>query len=817
MVVSSEEVVMETLVKDLRYGFRGLVKHPAFTAVAVLTLAIGIGANTAIFSVVNAVILSPLPFPEQTQLLRLGEGGRRLDQAERGSFSLPDYKDLQAQTQTLSCVAAFLNSGTILSSEGAESERVFGADVAPEYFTVLGVTPQLGRIFTHEEDRPNSGVVLISHGLWQRRFAGDKNVIGRSLRMGASSATIIGVMPPGFEYPIRAEHQDFWEPLNDRPLAGSDQRDNRSYRVIARMKPGVTLEAARVELDTIARRLEQQYPNANTGVVIGAAGLQEDLTRDARPALFILLGAVSFVLLIACANVANLLLARATARQREIALRTALGASRWRIVRQLLVESLILALGGGTLGVLLATWCVRLVIAFGPGNIPRVDQVGLDARVLAFTLGLSLITGIAFGLVPALHASSPDLTGWLKDGGRGISSSRGKNLARSFLVISEVALSLMLLIGAGLLLKSFVRLLRIDPGFNPAQVIALDIPLNRQRYDTPEKQSLFFTQLVERTQSLPGVQAVGLVNNVPLTNDRDVLAFNVVGRPQAPPGATPEANYTVVTPGYFEALKIPLRRGRMFAAQDKKDSPQVMLVSESLVSKYFSGEDPIGLRLSFDTAQPSIEIVGIVADTRRQGLDTAAEPEFYVPFSQAPDRRMNLIVRPNGSNPASMFGPLRSVITSLDRDQQIWQTRTLDQLVSASLADRRFSLLLLGAFASVALVLALLGIYGVMTYSVKQRTHEIGVRIALGARTTDVLRLIISNGMSLALIGVGVGLVGASVLTRLMTTLLFEVRPADLMTYAIVAVFLQLVALLACYVPARRATKVNPLEALRYE
>jgi putative ABC transport system permease protein len=808
---------METIFKDIRYGIRSLLKHPGFAAVAIVTLALGIGANTAIFSVVNTVILAPLPFPDQHQLLTLGEGGRGQEFVERGSFSFPDYKDVKGQTQTLAHVSAFLNSGTLLRGEGQEDERIFGADVTPEFFDVLGVKPQLGRVFTEEENKPNAGVILISNGLWQRRFHGASDVIGKTLKLTASTVTVIGVMPAGFEYPFRSDHQDFWEPLNDRPLPGSDQRDNRSFRVIARMKPGVTIESARADLDTISRRLEQQYPNANTAILIGAASLSDDLLRETKPALLILLGAVSFVLLIACANVANLLLARAAARQKEIALRTALGASRWRIVRQLLIESLMLAFVGGGLGLLLAIWLTRLLVAFGPANIPRINQVQLDPRVLGFTFLLSIFTGVAFGLVPALQASSPNVSGWLKEGARGSSAGPRRNLARSVLVISEVALSLMLLVGAGLLLKSFVRLLHTDRGFDSSQVVALDIPLSRQRYNTPEKQAQFFERLVEKSQSLPGVESVALVNNLPLSNSIDELSFNVAGRAPYPLGSTPEAHYTIVTPAYFDTLKIPLRRGRLFNDGDRQNSQPVMLVSESLVNTYFANENPIGLRFILDQAAPPIEIVGVVGDARRIALDTRAAPEFYVPFAQAPIRRMNVVARSKTANPSALIGLVRSTVVEMDREQIVWQTRTLDQLVDASVADRRFNMWLLGSFAALALILAVLGIYGVMTYSVRQRTHEIGIRMALGAQNADVLRLVIGNGMMLAVIGVVVGLAGAFGLTRLMTTLLFEVKATDLITYATVAIGLQFVALIACYIPARRAAKVDPLVALRYE
>jgi putative ABC transport system permease protein len=583
------------------------------------------------------------------------------------------------------------------------------------------------------------------------------------------------------------------------------------------MKSGVELEEARAELDTISRRLEQQYPKSNTSVLIGAARLSDDLVRDTKPALLILLGAVSFVLLIACANVSNLLLARAASRQKEIAVRTALGASRWRIVRQLLIESLLLAVGGGGVGLLLSIWVSRFIVAFGPAKIPRLAQVQLDLRVLAFTCAISLITGIVFGLVPALQASSPNVTGWLKDGARGASGGPRRNLARSVLVVSEVALSLMLLVGAGLLLKSFVRLLNTHPGFDANQVVTLDIPLSRQRYDTPEKRAQFFTELIDKAKSLPGVEAVGLVNNLPLSNSIDVLDFEVAGRAPYPLGSLHQAHYTLVTPGYFDAIKIQLKQGRFLNDGDRKNSPPVMLINESMVKTYFPSEDPIGLRLILDPAQPPIEIVGVVGDARRISLETRAAPEFYFPFAQAPYRRMNVVARSTNANPSPLVSAIRSLVTEMDRDQIIWQTRPLDQLVNASIADRRFNMWLLAGFAGLALILAVLGIYGVMTYSVRQRTHEIGIRMALGAKASDVVRLVIRNGMTLAVIGVVIGLAGAFGLTRLMTTLLFEVKATDVFTYATVAIGLQVVALVACYIPARRAAKVDPLVALRYE
>jgi putative ABC transport system permease protein len=813
---------MDTLLKDIRHGIRGLLKRPGFTAIAVITLALGIGANTAIFSVVNTVLLRPLPFPEPERLVQLGEGSPT-DHPERGVFSFPDFKDLQAQTQTLEYVAGYLNSGAIASTEGQESERILGADVSPEYFGVLGVKPQLGNTFTAEENHANASVVLISHSLWQRRFGGSPQVIGKQIKLGITSMTIIGVMPAGFEFPFRVEHQDFWEPINDRPSAERGQRDSRMLNVIGRTRPGVSVAQANAELRTIANRLTQQYPGSNTDVVIAAAPLHKELTGDVQPALLILLGAVAFVLLIACANVANLSLAKATARKKEIAIRSALGASRLRIMRQLLVESLMLALIGGAVGLLLATWGVALLIAVGPSNIPRLQQVGLDSKVLLFTLLLSTLVGLAFGLVPALQVSKTDLNDALKDASRGTTENIRRNRARSFLVISEVALSLILLIGAGLLLKSFVRLLQTRPGFDANSVVAFDIPLSRQRYDTPEKQADFFHRLIDRTKALPGVQSVGVVNLLPLGNSDEALTFNIAGRPPFPPGAEAVANYTVVSPGYFEALKIPLLQGRLLGAEDRDKTPPVILISESLAREYFGSQSPLGQRILIDSDSGNPEdvipreVVGIVGDVRRESLEVAPVPEFYLPYEQAPLRRMNLVVRTSADNPNGVTAMLRSALKEMDRDQIIWQTRTLDQLVVASIAGRRFNMLLLSLFACLALILAALGIYGVMAYSVTRRTHEIGVRMALGAQVFDVLKLVVMDGMVLAVIGVAIGLGGAFALTRLMSTLLFGVKPTDALIFFSISLSLLAVALFACYIPAQRAARVDPLVALRYE
>ncbi len=806
---------MENLLKDFRYGIRSLLKRPTFTAIALITLALGIGANTAIFSVVNTVLLRPLPFPEPERLMRLGESTQGLP--ERGTFSFPDFKDVRAQTQTIEYMSGYFNSGAMMSVDGSDSERVLGAAVSHEYFGVLGVKPVLGNVFTKEDDHPNATVVVISHGLWQRRFGGTNDVIGKQMKLGSDSVTIIGVMPPGYAFPFRAEPQDFWEPINDRPTPEWEVRDAHILDVIARTKPGVSVAEANAELRTIAKRLEQQYPATNTNTVIGGASLHADLTSDVRPALLIMFVAVGFVLLIACANVANLLLARAASRQKEIAIRSALGASRLRIMRQLLIESLLLSVVGGVLGLVLATWGVDLLVAIGPANIPRLQQVSLDGKVLAFTLVLSSVVGLAFGMVPAMHASKPDLNDALKDASRGSTENIRRNRARSALVVAEVALSLVLLIGAGLLIKSFVRLLQTNPGFEPNQVLALDIPLSRQRYDTPPKQAEFFQRLIERSEALPGVQAASVVNYLPLSNNVNVASFNIAGRPPFPPGSNVYAHYTVVSPGYFETLKIPLREGRLITSEDGEKSPRVIMVSEAFARRFFPGEKVIGQRLVLEENKPPREIVGIMGDVRRESLEVEADPEFYIPFQQAPIRRMNLIVRTDSPDPGAMTATVRNALKELDRDQMVWQTQTLDSLVAKSISTRRFNLLLLGVFASVALVLAALGVYGVMTYSVTRRTHEIGVRMALGARMSDVVKLVVKNGMALAIIGVVIGLSGAFALTRLMRSLLFGVTPTDAVTFVGVSLGMLVVALIACYLPARRAARVDPLEALRYE
>ena len=809
---------MDVLWKDLVYSARMLVKRPSLTAVAIIAIALGIGANTAIFSVVNTVLLQPLPFPEPNQLVMVATEQRNKPLDGRGTFSVPDFLDVQRSAKTLEYVAVVQGSGTIVTENG-DPERVLGAAVNSDYFNVLGVKPVLGRVFTADEDKLGAPpVILLSYGLWQRRFGGDPNIIGREVDIGGKS-TVVGIMPAGFEYPISDDNQDYWEPIFPAAWMTKERREERANRfldVIGRLKPGTTLEQAKADLDVLSRQVEQQSPASNTNIIFNAVSMHENITRDYRTALLVMLGAVGLVLLIACANVANLLLARAVTRQREVAIRMALGASRRRIATQLLTESILLSLAGAAVGLLLASWGTGLLVAYGPANVPRLHDVRIDRYVLFFTLGLSMLTGIIFGLAPALHASKPDPGNMLKEGARG--SYSGRSRMRSALIISEVALSLMLLTGAGLLINSFWRLLRTDAGFNPRSVLAMDIPLSRATYTKPEQRSAAFQQLIDRMKTIPGARDVSVVSNVPLTDLDYELSFQIEGRPPYQPGEENVADYTVVGADYFRTMDIGLLRGRVFTEHDTANSPQAVVVSDAFVKRYFPNEDPIGKRIIFDDpVKTPREIVGVVRDVRRKGLDVKVNPEMYVSFVQNPERRMNLVIRTEARDATQLAQAARAEVKAFDPKQIIWRVQTLEQLVGTSVAPRRFNMLLLGIFASVALILAAVGLYGVMSYSVSWRIHEIGIRMALGAKRVDVLRLIVRQGMTMTLIGVVLGLIGAFFMSRVLVGLLYGVSPTDPLTFTGVSIVLFAVALLACLVPARRATRVDPIVALRTE
>jgi putative ABC transport system permease protein len=802
---------MESLIKDIRYGVRMLTRNPAFTVVAVIALALGIGANAAIFSVVNAVLLRPLPYDDPDRLMMIRE--TKLPQFPEFSVSPGNFLDWQKQNTVFEPLVAIQNSAFNLI-EADEPERLQGQRVSDGFLAMLGAQPVLGRGFLPEEDQPGHNfVVILSHGLWQRRFGGDPNILERAITLNGQSYNIIGVMPSSFGFGGRAV--ELWTPIGF--TAQQAQQHGAHYvSAIGRLKPGVTVEQARAEMSAIAERLAEQYPDANAGWNVKVVPMLEFAVRGIKLALYVILAAVGFVLLIACANVANLLLARAAARQKEIAIRTALGAGRWRIVRQLLTESLLLSLIGGAVGLLLAIWGKDLLLSLAPEDLPRVREASLDGWVLAFTAGITLLTGLSFGLVPALQASKPNLNETLKDAGRGSTEGGRRHLVRSVLVVLEVATALVLLVGAGLMIKSFMRLQNVDPGFNPNNALTVKISLPQKKYPEADQQATFYKQLLEKVSTLPGVQAVGAARVLPLDDDF-VLGFEIQGRPPYPPGDEPSTNYYSVTPDYFKAMGIPLLRGRLFNEHDTKDAQRVAVISETMAKKFFPDEDPLGKGIHV-TMGPTLyrQIVGIVGDVKQYGLDAETTAATYEPFSQQPFSSMALVVRTTG-DPTSLSGAIRSEVLNLDKEQPVSSIRPLAHLVSSSIAQQRFAMLLLGVFAAVAMVLASVGIYGVMSYSVTQRTHEIGIRMALGAGQRDVLRLVVGHGMLLTLIGVAIGLVVAFLLTHVMAALLFGVSATDLTTFVVFSTSLTAVALVACLVPARRALKVDPMVALRYE
>jgi putative ABC transport system permease protein len=805
---------MQTLLQDLRYGFRMLYKNPGFTAVALLALALGIGANTAIFSVVNSVLLRPLSYRDPSRLVMIWENHQQRGGPEREWASPADFRDYQEQTKSFEHTTAFVGWGPTLTGQG-EPEDLLGAAVSHDTFAMLGIQPSLGRGFTEDEDRPGAErVVVLSHQLWSRRFASDPTIIGKSVTLSDESYTVIGVMPRGFTFPILNTSEIF---RTVKPVIAGLQGCDRGcviLRLIARLKRDVPMDAARAEMNAIAVQTAERYPESNKGVGTTLPPLQEQLVGDVRPAMLVLLGAVALVLLIACANVANLLLARAAAREKEVAIRAALGASRMRLIRQHLTESITLALIGGTMGLILAFWMVDLLVSFAPKGTPRVNEIAIDPVVLAFTCGIALFTGIAFGLAPAVLSSKANFNNALKEGGRDSgATSRGARI-RSALVVFEVALALMLLIGAGLLIRSFVNLQHIDPGFNQRSALRVDVSLPRTRYPDRNQPAVFYKQLIDRIRALPGVQSVGAISRLPLSGGGTDTEFAIEGQPASEPGHQPVAWYSSVTPDYFRTMGIRLIRGREPAESDNEDSPKVVFISETLARRYFPDEDPIGKRLVFGSGKR--EIVGIVSDVNHFGLTKDARPTMYFPHAQSPGRGMSLVIRTPG-NPLALAASVRNQVSSLDQNLAVSNVMTLEDLVASSLAEPRFTLLLLGAFACVALVLSAIGVYGVVSYSVSQRSHEIGVRMALGAQASDVLRLVIGQGMMLVLGGVGVGLVAAFALSRVMSTLLYGVSPTDVTTFGATAVILAGVALGACFVPGRRATKVDPMESLRCE
>lgn len=801
---------MNTLLQDIRYGFRMLLKHKGFSIVAILALALGVGANTAIFSLVNGILLRPLPFPNAEQIVYF-EGRNPASGITDSNISYPDFVDWSAQTDLFSSTVAFYTGNSNLGADGAEPERVPRAGVTSGFFAVLGVQPALGRAFVPEDDKPDTvTVAIISHGLWKRRFGSDPGIIGKQVQISARQMTILGVMPAGFEFP---EQTQIWTTSGVK--LADEPRDNRSWQAMARLNPGVDLKQAQSRISAINAQHAREFPDTNKGWDANLAILHERIVREAKPSLLALLGAVGLVLLIACANVANLLLARGAARQKEIAVRAAMGASRGRVIRQMLTESILLSAIGGLAGIILSIWLTDVLLSILPEGAPRLDQVGIDYRVLGFALGISALTGILFGLVPALQASKLDVSSSLKEGGRTGEGHR-RTSARTLLLVGEVALSLMLLVGAGLLIKSFLRLQEIRPGFNPHNVVLTMVSLPGAKYNEQQRPE-FFRQLVERLQTSPGVQAAGGAINLPLgaTNYGIGRAFIPEGRPLTVDEAA-DASFSTVTGDYFRVLQIPLVAGRTFELRDGPDAPKVVVINESAAKKHFgSPAAAIGKRLGIWRDEKFLrEIIGVVGDTKTSALDAQSGAQIYVPHAQDPGWNfMGVVVRTAG-DPAAFAATVRREVQALDKDQPVYSVRTMDDVVANSLGARRVSMQLFAVFAGVALLLAAIGIYGVMAYSVTQRTQEIGIRMALGAQKSDVLALVLRQGMRVSLIGVFVGLAGAFALTRVIGNLLYGVTATDPATFVAIPLLLLFVALLACYLPARRAARLDPTRAL---
>jgi predicted permease len=805
---------MATLLHDLRFAVRMLVKNPGFTAAAVLTLALGIGANTAVFSVIDGVLLRPLPYRNPAELVVIWETNAQAA-IFREPTSAPNFLDWRAQNRALDGMAATANWIPTLSGQG-DPQQLTGSMVTAEFSPVLGVAPALGRNFLPEEDRPgHEAVVILSHSLWERQFGSAPNVPGRKITLNERVFTVIGVMPPGFRHPELtrpAKRVEVWRPLALPP----DPRGRRGdfLRVFARTKPGVSLQQARTEMTAISERLARQYPEANAAFKTETVPLTEAIVGEVSRPLWLLLGAVGLLLLIACANVASLLLARATERRREFAIRAALGGARTRLFRQLITESLLLSLVGAVLGVLLAVWGLNSMVALGGAAIPRSDQVHVDGWVLAFTLAVSVLTGVLFGVFPAVQACRSDLGEALKAGGRSAASGFRQNRLRALLVASEMALTLLLLVGAGLLLRSFWRIQSVQLGFQPARVLTAELKLPAFQKPDPVRNSSFLAGLLDRLQYLPGAEAVGGINSVPLSGRGAELDFRIQGRPEPPPNVVQDAIVSVATPGYFRAMGIALRRGRLFTFQDAREAPPVALISEAMARRYFSAEDPLGKRI--DVGEGWMQIAGVVADVRHQGVLTEPKAQIYMPHAQKGWPLMTLVVRAR-KDPNSLIAALRHELRLMDKNLALANIKTAEQLVSDAVGERRFAMLLLVLFAALALALAAIGIYGVIAYSVAQRTQEIGVRMALGAQRSDVLRLVLRQGLGMAWVGLGAGIPAALVLTRLLSSMLYGVTPSDPLTFASVIVFFTAVAALASYLPARRATRIDPMVALRYE
>jgi putative ABC transport system permease protein len=800
-------LVFSNFIRDVRYAVRQLARTPGFTLVAVLTLGLGIGATSAIFTVVNGVLLRPLPYPNPDSLVRVHE---ILQKFGRFAVAPANFFDWRQQNTVFERIAAFNSTGATLNANDGP-QRINGGLVSWDTFELLGVSPALGRSFRAEEDAPGKdSVIVLSHGMWQRRFDGDPNVLGRSITLNGAPVTVIGVMPAGFAFVGESE---FWRPLAINPAKAS--RGAHFLAVIARLKPGVTKQQAHAEMRTIAERLGVQYPATSANETAEVIGLHDNVVENVRPALLTLLAAVGVVILIACANVANLLLVRASVRGKEIAIRSALGAGRRRLVMQMLTESLILAGGGGAIGLLIAYWTIRPIQTLSAGSIPRAAGISIDLNVLAFAVLVSILTGLFFGLAPAWQASRATIGSVLKEGGRASTSASGR-WVRNGLLVAEVAMSIVLLVGAALLLRSFYRLVNVDPGFKPENVLSFRVALPNSQYPEDHQRIAFFNRLIERLEALPDVVAAGTTQAMPMIGDY-ILSFTIQGRPTPKPNEEPSANYRSIAPHFFHAMGIPLLRGRPFTAQDGETSPMVAIVDQAFVDRHFPTEDPIGQGINIGNGTDGFyQIVGVVGAIRQASLEEKPVPTMYVPYPQGVFSAMTVVARTKG-DPSGLAAAARQTVRDIDNALPAFAMRPLATVVSDSVAQRRFSMLLLVAFAGIALFLAAVGLYGVVAYTVSQRTQEIGLRMAIGAQRGHVLRLVVGGGMKLAMIGVAIGIAAALGLANVVAAMLFQVTPFDPASYSATATVLLAVAALACYVPARRAMRVDPIVALREE
>ena len=808
---------MQTLLQDLRYAFRLLAKSPGFTAIAVLTLALGIGANSAIFSVVNGVLLRPLAFRDPARLVIV---------AEKSPFptistSYQNFVDWHDQSRSFESMEATRGTGLSLTGAG-EPELLLARMATAGLFPLLGVEAHIGRTFLPEENRAGgTPVALLSYGLWQRRFGGSREIIGKPITLSSQPYTVVGVLPAGFQI---LQPADVFVPFKPWAVTLPDDRNwHPGIIAVARLKPGVTREQARAEMVGITKRLEQQYPDYNTGTSADVVGLQEQMVQNIRPALILLLGAVSLVLLIACVNVANLLLARAASRGREVAIRTAIGAGRTRVIRQLLTESVLLSLGGGLLGLFLAWASLGPLLKISAGSVPQVIPIELDRSVLFFTFLVSLVTGLVFGIVPALRTAGLDLRGTLNENTRGSTSGPGHHRLRGVLVASEMALAVLLLVGSGLLLRSFSRLQDVPPGFQSDHLLVADIPLSQTAYAKPEQRYQFFDRLVERAKVLPGVRSAGAASFLPVSGGGSIIHFNITGHPPKTPHDYVAAGYRTVTPNYLETLGVPLLQGRLLAPADNERAPAVVVINATMAKTHFAGENPLGKRIQLgatpDKDVPTMEIVGVVGDVR-PGLGVDPQTEMYLPYRQAdlvlPVFQLSLVLR-TAADPQLQTSALRSALTEIDPNQPLVNVRTMEDNIATTVAQPRFRTWLIGIFAAVALALAAVGVYGVMSYTVTQRPSEIGIRVTLGAQPEDVFKIVVGEGLRLALAGVGVGIVAALAMTRVLQSFLFGISAYDPITFFAVALLLTIVAVAASFFPARRATLVDPMVALRYE